>query len=197
VGGGHLNPMPLARRRLPGAPGISLYPEAHVGAPRATRTNVAPTGAVRTTAANELTVNLEDCLMPAPSFSSPMAALETLRPEALGSLADALAKVVGLPVEAAMPPWLMHQAAGSAVVDHVLRLDPSLRRGQAIVQVAVANPHWFREGSFRRNTNRRAARRLGTERSHNLCLPDGIFRMPTEKAIGRSRDARREPRRRP
>ena len=132
--------------------------------------------------------------MPAPSFLSPIAALETLRPGVLDSLADALAEAVGLPVEAALPPWLIRQAAGSAVVDHVLRLDPSLRRGQAIVQVAVANPHWFREDSFRRNTNRRAARGSGTERSHNGSVPRGILRVRPDEAAGPDRGARREPR---
>jgi len=125
--------------------------------------------------------------MPAPSFPSPIAALETLRPEVLGSLADVLAKVVGLPVEAALPPWLIHQAAGSAVVDHVLRLDPSLRRGQAIVQVAVAN-HWFRDGSFRRNTNRRATRRPWTEWSHNRSVLHDILHVPpTRPLVGGAR----------
>jgi len=50
---------------------------------------------------------------------------------------------------------LLHQAAGSAVVDLVVRTDPSLSRAEAVRTVEAANPDWFSRTLFERATNRR------------------------------------------
>jgi hypothetical protein len=102
-----------------------------------------------------------------PSFDDPLTAERLLRPD-LAAKYDAvtealklLAKAAGLAGSTdhlALGPDpespLLHQLAGSACVDFVLRRSPELSRSKAAERVEAANPKWFSKAKYMKYTNR-------------------------------------------